>query len=445
MRQLGTATLLLCLFTSGVLSGQSRTARARDELGAKLFRETELNNPGSDFPQSCNGCHFFGEDPRGAGHRFYSDTLERSLLPGMSSAAPKTTLRNTPTLLDTNLMERFNHDGRYTSIEDLLRDKLSSSSYGWGPDDRERAYDTIHQTLIAAMLVDYGELFERAYHVDLDTVTRDEAVTWAVTALADYLDTITSEQTSTWDAFSDMNRIPPGPSSGEDPKHYAGRIQGRIGNQEGRVLIKRPLGFSSEAYEGFKTFFRVEGDRSVGNCVSCHMPPRFSDFLFHNTGIAQVDYDQANGDGAFADLEIPGPDAVRPQERFLADPRSGEGRADLGYWNFLDLDATGEPEGASEAERLEASIGAFKTPVLRNLKQTGPYMHNGIYETIEDTVREIVRINRLARAGKMRAIDPDYVLMNLGDEDVIPLTRFLESFDEVDVDQFRELLINLEE
>ena len=445
MRHVGTAVALLCLATSASLLAQSRTARAREELGERLFEETELNNPGIDFPQSCNGCHFFGDDPRGAGHRFYSDTLEKSFLPGMSSAERKRTLRNTPTLLDTDLMSRFNHDGRYGSMEDLLRDKLCSSSYGWAPDECDRAYDTIYQTLIGGMLVDYLELFQRAYQVDLETVSRDEAVDWAVTALADYLDEITSEQTSTWDAFSDMNRIPPGPSRDEDPKHYAGRIQGRIGNQEGRVLIKRPLGFSREAYAGFLTFFRVEGESSVGNCVSCHVPPRFSDFRFHNTGIAQMDYDQANGDGAFAALEIPGTDAKRPQERFLTDPRSGEGRADLGYWNFIDLSDTEALGGSSEAAALEGAIGAFKTPILRNLKRTGPYMHNGLYETIEDAVREIVRINRLARAGTMRAIDNDYLVMNLGEEDVIPLTRFLESLDEVDVEQFRELLINLED
>ena len=72
-------------------------------------------------------------------------------------------------------------------------------------------------------------------------------------------------------------------------------------------------------------------------------------------------------------------------------------------------------------------------------------LHSGLYETIEDAVREIVRINRLARAGKMRAIDADYLVMNLGEEDVIPLTHFLESLDEVEEEEFRQLLINLED
>ena len=89
-------------------------------------------------------------------------------------------------------------------------------------------------------------------------------------AIADQVREILSERTSRWDAFADINRIPAALSAGELPKHYGGRIQGRIGNQEGRLEIKRPLGFSAQAYEGFKTFFRTEGATSVGNCVACH-------------------------------------------------------------------------------------------------------------------------------------------------------------------------------
>ena len=74
------------------------------------------------------------------------------------------------------------------------------------------------------------------------------------------------------------------------------------------------------------------------------------------------------------DVDVPGPGAERPDERFLADPRSGEGRADLGAWNWVDLDAEGtRREGESAAEALARHQGAFKTPVLRNLQKTGEY------------------------------------------------------------------------
>lgn len=430
---------------SGPTWSQSRSLQSRQELGQSLFDETELNNPGSDFPQSCSGCHFLGKDPRTGEMRFYADSQERSLLPGFADAEPRRTLRNTPMLLDANRMQRYYYDGRFSSLEELIEAKLISPHFGWSADESERARDTIYQVLRSAMLVDYPDLFQKGYRIDIGSLGRDEAIRWLVRALVDYLDDIVSEQTSLWDAFADMNRIPLGTSSGETAKQYAGRVAGRIGNQEGRVLIKRPVGFSKEAYEGFKTFFRVEGEASVGNCVSCHVPPAFSDFDFHNTGIAASDFDRANGDDSFASLAIPGPEASRPSSTLLSDPRSGPGHADLGYWNFVDLDDPDSlREGESRGDALERRIGAFKTPSLRNLPRTGPYMHNGAFDSIEDAIADIVAINQLARAGKMRAIDDDYRVMNLSEADIGPLVAFLETFDEVDVEEFRELLINIE-
>ena len=439
---LGLSTLVL----GSAVEGQSRSVRARGELGQKLFDETEIGNPGFDFVQSCSGCHFVGKDPRRGGERFYADTLERSLLPSMGSGEQLETLRNTPTLLDLDLMGSYGWDGRYGSLEDLLRAKLTSMHLGWKPGEEERALDRVHQTLVAAQLVDYPSLFQQAYRVDVASMARDEAVEWVVRALVDYLEVIVSEQTARWDAFAEMNRIPLGPSRDEEPKDYAGRVYGRVGNQEGRVLIKRPIGFSKLAYAGFKTFFAVEGESSVGNCVSCHVPPRFSDFEFHNTGLAQADYESANGEGSFAELSIPGPEAVRPVARFLADPRSGDDRADLGHWNYVDLAKDGVvAAGETPADALARTRGSFKTPVLRNLQRTGPYMHNGTYESIDSAVREVVRINQKARAGEMVGIDEEYKIMNLSEDDVPALVAFLKMLDEVSVEDFRDLLIDIEE
>jgi cytochrome c peroxidase len=364
----------------------------------------------------------------------------------MGSGQQLETLRNAPTLLDLDSMTRYGWDGRHGSIEELIRAKLTSRYFGWKPGEEERALDRVHQTLVAAQLVDYSSLFQQGYRADVGSLSRDQAVEWVVRGLADYLDKIVSEQTSLWDAFAEMNRIPVGPSRNEESKGYAGRVYGRIGNQEGRRLIKRPIGFSKLAYSGFKIFFAVEGESSVGNCVSCHVPPRFSDFEFHNTGLAQIDYDGANGEGSYADLSMPGPETDRPVDRFLADPRSGEGRADLGYWNFVDLEADGVVrDGETAAEALARYRGSFKTPVLRNLQRTGPYMHNGAYESIDSAVREILRINQMARAGEMVGIDEEYRVMNLSEGDVPALVAFLKMFDEVPVEDFRDLLIDFEE
>ena len=82
---------------------------------------------------------------------------------------------------------------------------------------------------------------------------------------------------STFDAFSYINRIPEKPYDKEMAEDFAGRVFGRLANQEGRVLLKAPRGMSRLAYDGFKTFLRYEGATSVGNCAACHVPSNFTD------------------------------------------------------------------------------------------------------------------------------------------------------------------------
>ena len=86
---------------------------------------------------------------------------------------------------------------------------------------------------------------------------------------------------STFDAFSYVNRIPEKPYDDETAEDFSGRIFGRLANQEGRVLLKAPVGMHRLAYDGFKTFLRYEGSASVGNCAACHAPADFTDRKSH--------------------------------------------------------------------------------------------------------------------------------------------------------------------
>ena len=42
--------------------------------------------------------------------------------------------------------------------------------------------------------------------------------------------------------------------------------------------------------------------------------------------------------------------------------------------------------GRYQVTRKEKDKGAFKTPTLRNSVLTAPYMHNGIFETMEEVI-----------------------------------------------------------
>ena len=77
--------------------------------------------------------------------------------------------------------------------------------------------------------------------------------------------------------------------------------------------------------------------RGKANCTACHAGPTLSDEQVHNTGVAW-------GDGRFND-----------------DGRGG---------------VTGN----------DADRGAFKTPTLREVARTAPYMHDGSLSTLEDVI-----------------------------------------------------------
>jgi cytochrome c peroxidase len=79
--------------------------------------------------------------------------------------------------------------------------------------------------------------------------------------------------------------------------------------------------------------------RGKGNCTGCHIGPNFTDERTHNTGVAW-----------------------RPSTR-----------------TFADL-------GRYEVTGAERDLGAFKTPTLREVARTSPYMHDGSLTTLDDVV-----------------------------------------------------------
>jgi hypothetical protein len=92
---------------------------------------------------------------------------------------------------------------------------------------------------------------------------------------------LSSTKRAIYDAFAYVNRMPEGPEQGESARDVAGRIFGRLANQEGRILLKLPPGMDKESYLAFKTFFRYEGSAQVGNCAACHTPAEFTDSKTH--------------------------------------------------------------------------------------------------------------------------------------------------------------------
>lgn len=111
---------------------------------------------------------------------------------------------------------------------------------------------------------------------------------------------------------------------------------------------------------------------SKGGCWKCHSGPNFSDEKFHNTGV-----------GAQDGLPEPGRFAV-----------------------------TGDP----------VDRGAFKTPTLRMVAKTAPYMHDGSLATLEEVVRFY------ARGGNPnQQLDTRMAPFEASDDDVAALVALLEA------------------
>jgi cytochrome c peroxidase len=177
------------------------------------------------------------------------------------------------------------------------------------------------------------------------------------------------------------------------------------------------------------------------------VPPAFSDYRFHNTGVSQLEHESVHGKGSFTKVAIPGPEAKRPAANFLAVPtKDYANRIDLGYWNWIDLTTAKERTGEeSDADLLRRMAGSFRTPGLRNLPRTGPYLHNGAYATLEDVVRLKIEAARRGQAGDLPGIDPELQALRLSEQDVKPLAEFLRAIDEIDEHEFRNLLLHFEE
>lgn len=444
------------LLSAALLLAPGATPRAEQPaaspeiaLGQRLFADVRLSNPGTNVQASCAKCH--RPSPAGVPTRGFADDIPRSVLSTAHNDRDVLTLRNTPTLVDAGRQERFNHDGQFESLEALIEAKLTGRDMGWNG-NAPSARDEIENLLIndagegPGATVSYKSEYESVFGVDLEELEKDATIAWTVRAIANYVRSLRSSQTSPWDAFCKINRVSSGPGKTETPDLFAGRILNRMANQSARQNLKRPEAFSAAALEGFKIFFTTYGESSVGNCVVCHVPPTFSDGKFHNTGIAQREYDAIHGQGRFAGLVAPlAKPNLRDTARFRSIPTTDDPKlADLGHWNFAD--AT-NPEvrnaGESESEFVFRQVGAFKTPMLRNLAHTAPYMHNGAYADLTAAVSEIVRISNEAKEGKIANIDPEYLKMKLTEADVAPLVAFLHSIEDQSRENFRPMLITV--
>lgn len=165
---------------------------------------------------------------------------------------------------------------------------------------------------------------------------------------------------------------------------------------------------SASAQRGFQVFL------NEGRCVSCHVIEQdqavFTDHRFHNIGVGINDMQDTIVSTARAF-----------QQEKLDDPDMDVDVAVLTDANKSELGRLAISEELSD-------MGAFKTPTLRNIDLTAPYMHDGSIETLRDVV---VHYNN---GGVTNEGDPvnDFLAggirpLNLTDEQIDDLVAFMEA------------------
>lgn len=79
---------------------------------------------------------------------------------------------------------------------------------------------------------------------------------------------------------------------------------------------------------------------------------------------------------------------------------------------------------------LDRAIARFKTPGLRDLGHSAPYMHNGQFDTLDDIIGFYRGVATQARAGTLRNGTVQLQGIALTARDVSSLVAFLKSLNE---------------
>lgn len=178
-------------------------------------------------------------------------------------------------------------------------------------------------------------------------------------------------------SLDDASRFPPSGAPGDpafdamaaDDQEAVNRIAANIGKSVAAYLRKLATGRS--AFDAFLT-----GDRTAltprqelgmllfvkHGCANCHGGPLLSDEQFHNAGVP--------------------PSAGMTPDRGRANGAVLEARAQFSAESVF----SDQPRAAAPLPGSAGDLGAVRTPSLRNVASTRPYMHNGSFETLEEAL-----------------------------------------------------------
>lgn len=509
---LGKRLFMETRFAQAFFAQSAGDVNTTDISGDAVVANTQTLNgpipgPFAGKTMNCSACHFHDElaGVPGGGLRAYNDFARRSPIPAREDGATLS-LRNSPTLVGSarpgaSLFLHF--DAEFSTAADLSQGALTGRNMGWLASEKTQAIKHIANVIrkdngSGDLAKQFGGAYSLVFKADpnvpaafqlpkqyrLDVLHASDKLVFAAAAklIGVFLESLSFSRDeqgafngSPYDRFLHRNNLPLKPDANETPLAYARRLRDAVTSlatpafvspNDGRLLTHTtPFVFGPNELAGLKLFLTEVPDGApptgptggVGNCITCHTPPDFTDFRFHNVGVTQLEYDGAHGVGAFANLTIPSllernanpadalpANALHPDYkgffRSLVSPDTTG--VDLGVWNiFANKDirapqrnlklAAKELFGALPlSDTLNKTIATFKTPGLRDTGHTQPYMHNGTLNDLRQVLGHYARVSDLARRNLLRNPDPKLAGINLTPDQSEQLVRFLNSLNE---------------
>ena len=145
----------------------------------------------------------------------------------------------------------------------------------------------------------------------------------------------------------------------DDPDTYADYLKAKT------LADAHPM--SDSAKRGRELFFNDKG-----GCSACHVGANLTDELYHNLGV--------------------GMDKEKPDA------------------------------GLHDQTKDEKHVGAFKTPTIRNVASSAPYMHDGSHKTLEETVEWYAKVGF-----PNPTLDPKIKKLDLSEQDKKDLVEFMKA------------------
>ena len=468
-----------------------------------------LPGPFAGQAMNCRSCHFVTEfqGVAGAGNRTYADFTTRSPLPkamGAFTHTPRNSMQMVDSFTDRSTPTFLHFDGEFATGEDLVIGTMSGRNFGWSPTQQAQAIAHIARIVredngsdqLAADRTNglsYSVLFlgkdpritsdlliPASLRIDVSKASDQQVVNLLAACVTQYMKDLLYSRNeykqyigTPYDNFLRVNHLPQQVLAGETRAAYQQRLLKAvlalsnptyITTKDGSFAYHaNPYQFGATELAGLKIFLTAAtaggGDNQhAGNCAACHQAPDFTDFIFHNTGVTQEEYDNLHGTGAFVKLHVPSlternasfdlylpasPAHPNATESFRHEATADNvNYADLGLWNvYLNPDipnpqsnlATFVCAGTKDCsvdKGLASTIAQFKTPILRDLEDSAPYFHNGSALKLNEVVEFYIRNAKLAHNGLLRNAPAEFANMSLSEEDVAALVAFLQSLTE---------------